>query len=97
MIKKSIIKGERTIEVENRIGEGKIGESIEGSGLTGLLIPPRAPEAIAEAVVRLYRDPALGLRLAEEGRRLVAANYTIDVMLDKTEALYARLRDERKG
>jgi hypothetical protein len=30
MIKKSIIKGERTKEVENRGGEGKIGEPLEG-------------------------------------------------------------------
>ncbi len=33
------------------------------------------PEAFAEAVVELYRDPALWTRLSDRGRRLVAAHF----------------------
>jgi glycosyltransferase involved in cell wall biosynthesis len=38
---------------------------------SALLVPPRAPQAMADAVVRLLDDPSLAIRLAEGGRRAV--------------------------
>jgi glycosyltransferase involved in cell wall biosynthesis len=38
-------------------------------GATGLLVPPRDPGALAEAMERLIADPELGRRLGQEGRR----------------------------
>lgn len=38
-------------------------------GVTGLLVPPRDPGALAEALERLIKDPALTRRLGQEGRR----------------------------
>ena len=36
---------------------------------TGLLVPPRDPDALAETIERLIREPALARRLGQEGRR----------------------------
>jgi glycosyltransferase involved in cell wall biosynthesis len=38
-------------------------------GTTGLLVAPRDPGALAEALERLIREPALARRLGQEGRR----------------------------
>jgi glycosyltransferase involved in cell wall biosynthesis len=40
-------------------------------GVTGLLVPPRDPGALAEALERLVADPGLARRLGLEGRRRV--------------------------
>jgi glycosyltransferase involved in cell wall biosynthesis len=44
-------------------------------GRTGLLVPPADPDALAGAITRIGRDPALARRLAEAGRRHVADRY----------------------
>jgi glycosyltransferase involved in cell wall biosynthesis len=38
-------------------------------GATGLLVPPRDPGALADALERLIAEPALARRLGQEGRR----------------------------
>jgi glycosyltransferase involved in cell wall biosynthesis len=53
---------------------GGVGEIVT-NGETGLLVPPRDPEAIAEAIVGLYRDPERRARLAGNGRRSVIERY----------------------
>jgi glycosyltransferase involved in cell wall biosynthesis len=44
-------------------------------GESGLLVPPARADALAEALIRLLRDPELRRRLAAEGRRRVAGDY----------------------
>jgi len=46
---------------------GGIPEVVE-DGVTGLLVLPRRPEALAGAIMRLIDDKALAARLAEQGR-----------------------------
>jgi len=38
-------------------------------GVSGLLVPPRDPAALAEAIVRVLTDPELRSALAQEGKR----------------------------
>ena len=68
------------------------------SGKTGLLVPPLAPEALAQAIAALLADPALRARLGAAARALVPVRYAVDTMVRKTAELYAvRLAARRSG
>lgn len=45
------------------------------SETNGILVPPMSPEAIAEAVLRLWHDPQLRQRLADAGRKTCLERY----------------------
>ena len=63
---------------------------------TGLVVPKGDPAAIAAAIARLRRDPALAARLARAGRVHIETHFSRTVMLDRMESLflrYARPRD----
>ncbi len=61
-------------------------------GVHGLLVPPRDPVAIANAVERLDRDRGLLSRMAEEGRRHVLQHYTVSRLGSEFDQLYGPLR-----
>ncbi|HET8948563.1 MAG TPA: glycosyltransferase, partial [Candidatus Polarisedimenticolia bacterium] len=56
----------------------------------GLLTPPGDTAAMARALERLAADPSLRDRLSDAGRRR-AAEFSIERMVEKTEAVYASL------
>jgi starch synthase len=60
-------------------------------GETGLLVPPRDPAALAEAVLRLYADPSWRSAIARAGRKRVEAHFSLAAKIDATERLYRRL------
>lgn len=62
--------------------------------VTGLLVPPRDPAALAEAVLRLMDDPVLARGLGQEGRKLVLERFSTRAKLDRLEALYRALSSE---
>ena len=64
-------------------------------GETGLLVPARAPHAIAGAISRLLDNPSLALRLSEKGRR-VAQQYRWQRVASEVEAYYQRCAEEAK-
>ncbi|MEW6269389.1 MAG: glycosyltransferase family 4 protein [Thermodesulfobacteriota bacterium] len=51
-----------------------LGELVE-HGRSGLFVPERDPQALADAIARLLDDPAAAARMAEEGRRRVAEKF----------------------
>ncbi len=67
------------------------------SGETGLLVPPRAPAAVAAAVGRVLRDPALARRLATAARQRVEGAFSIDVMARWTMDAYLRRLDATRA
>jgi glycosyltransferase involved in cell wall biosynthesis len=64
-------------------------------GETGLLVPPRDPDALARAVLRMIEDAGLRRRTARAGRELVETRFSTRVKVEATEALYRRLLAER--
>jgi glycosyltransferase involved in cell wall biosynthesis len=65
---------------------------------SGLLVPPRAPDAVAQAVLRVLREPDLARRLALAARRRVEAEFSVEVAAQRTVTAYlALLRARRPG
>ena len=60
-------------------------------GETGLLVPPGDSDALAGAIRRLARDPALAERLGRAAARDVPARFSRERMLAEIEAAYERL------
>jgi glycosyltransferase involved in cell wall biosynthesis len=60
-------------------------------GEHGLLVPPRDPEALAAAVLRLLADPSWARTLGRAGRRRVVEGFSTRAKVEHLEALYARV------
>ncbi len=58
-------------------------------GITGFLIPPSDPEALADKIELLMNDPKLGQRLGQAGPNRVKEHFSIEEMIRKIEALYS--------
>jgi glycosyltransferase involved in cell wall biosynthesis len=66
---------------------GGLPEVVE-DGVTGILVPPKDPEALAEALVRLLRDPDLSARMGRAGRERVRSEFTVDKIVSQTLDVY---------
>jgi glycosyltransferase involved in cell wall biosynthesis len=58
---------------------------------TGLLVPPRAIDAIAAAIGRLLGDVRLAERMGQAGRSLVEREFALDRVVRATMAVYGEL------
>ena len=58
---------------------------------TGLLTPPRDARALAAAILELLRDEAKRRQMAEAGFARVSQHFSVDLMVEKTLAVYAAL------
>ncbi|WNB86244.1 glycosyltransferase [Cellulomonas sp. ATA003] len=67
---------------------GGLLDSVE-DGVTGLLVPPRDPVALADALGRLLADPGLRTSLGAAARRRALDRYGWDRVADRTVAAYA--------
>jgi glycosyltransferase involved in cell wall biosynthesis len=79
-----------------------IGTDLEGipelilDGETGLLVPPRNPEALAQAILRVIENPVRARAMARAGRKRVEALFSTRAKVERTEALYRRLLEARR-
>ncbi len=67
---------------------GGMPEVVE-DGVTGLLVPPRDPAALADAIARLLADAPLRERMGRAGLSRVRERFSVDQMVAGTLAAYA--------
>lgn len=60
-------------------------------GLNGLLVPPRDPAALADALQALIDDPPRRARMGAAGRRRVESEFTAEFLVGQQLALYRDL------
>ena len=60
-------------------------------GVNGLLVPPREPERLAEAIAELLSDPARRAQMGERGRELRRSEYSIEATVRRIAELYERI------
>ena len=66
---------------------GGLPESIVDE-VTGLLVPPRDAGALADAIAKLVRAPALAVAMGEKGRARVLQDFTLEKMAMTNESYY---------
>jgi glycosyltransferase involved in cell wall biosynthesis len=75
---------------------GGVPEAVEG-GVTGLLVPPRDPEALAKAIITLLQDREQAGTMGRAGQERVERYFSVERMIQETEALYEELVREKMG
>ncbi|SNS99165.1 hypothetical protein SAMN06265795_11153 [Noviherbaspirillum humi] len=66
-------------------------------GETGYLVPPNDPEAVAERLARLYRQPQLVRQLGNEGIRRAYQGYTWRSITQQIAACYEAMLERRQA
>ncbi len=62
---------------------------------TGILVEPKKPEAIANAIINLLENP--GMLNNIEGKKMVTENFSLDICVDKHAHLYRRIINNLNG
>jgi glycosyltransferase involved in cell wall biosynthesis len=90
----------RCIMEAQAAGVPVVGTDIEGIRVlvkheqTGLLVPPRNPAAMADAINRILNSPELAAQLAGAGRKLIEKEFSAARMAAEYERLYLSLHHE---
>jgi len=69
---------------------GGLTEAVD-DGRTGLLVPPRNPDALATALVRLLDAPDIASQMGSAGRQLALRKFSPEVIANQYAKLYRRL------
>jgi glycosyltransferase involved in cell wall biosynthesis len=67
-------------------------------GVTGFLVPPGNPEALAEALINTLEDQSAARAMGAAARERAVRDHSLDVMVRKTERVFLEAIDEvRRG
>ncbi len=67
------------------------------NGETGWVVPPHAPRAMADAILRLLDDPLLARRMGEAGQERIKKFFGIERMIGEYDDLYTHLLRQKAG
>ncbi|MFI5333959.1 MAG: glycosyltransferase family 4 protein [Chlamydiales bacterium] len=65
-------------------------------GKTGLIVPPRSPERVAEAVLALARDTERRISFGSAGKKLVEEKFIFTYTLNQMERIYTLMEARKK-
>jgi L-malate glycosyltransferase len=65
-------------------------------GRTGLLVPPRDPDALANAMSRILQSPETAKKFGDAGYDRVKSQFSLEATLRRTEDLYMSVLEEKK-
>jgi L-malate glycosyltransferase len=98
----SLHEGLPTVTIESlAVGVPVVATNVGGTsevvddGISGILVPPRSPEALADAILRLVEDEALRRRMGEAGAETVRRRFSIRRRVAEIEGLYRELLEAR--
>ncbi len=60
-------------------------------GISGVIVPPEDPAALAAAMVQMLSDPAKAKQMGAEGKKLAAEKFTTEAMMGQVTRVYASL------
>ena len=60
-------------------------------GNTGLVVPPRDPNALGAVILKVARDPASAASMGAAGRRRVDSVFALEACVTQYDALYLAL------
>lgn len=66
-------------------------------GVTGYLVPPRSPEALADALAALIADGELRAQMGSAGRRRFEELFRLERMVQETAEVYERVLKRRRS
>lgn len=58
------------------------------NGRTGLMVPPADPQSMAEAVIKIFKEPELARSLSEAAYQKVKDKYNVELMVNNTIDVY---------
>ncbi len=61
------------------------------NGISGILVSPRAPRELAEAIASILERPDLSARLSRNGRERVEKHYNLDLQVRRTADVFMKL------
>ncbi len=75
---------------------GSIPEIVD-HGVTGLIVPPHDPAALAEAIISMLKDPALAKRMGENGHKKLYSDMSWDNVVSRTTVIYEKAVERFHG
>jgi glycosyltransferase involved in cell wall biosynthesis len=100
----SLYEGMPLVPIEAAaLGKAVVATSVDGTpevivdNVTGVLVPPRDPAALAEGIIRLMLDPGLRRALGERARDRARELFSQERHLRDSAACYERLLEQRSS
>ncbi len=62
---------------------------------TGLLVEPKNPKALADAIIRFLKDPDFAKRIGAEARKFIQENFSSEITATKTLEMYQKVLEKR--